>query len=207
MASRPSPVSPDAAVDIVDVITAQHRMVDDLLTQAEQAEPEQAQELLRQVEALLTPHSNAEESFVYPTIAAAAKDEAEQVADSQAEHHHVEGLLQQLLAAQPDAPGFDGLLAAFIGEIRHHVEEEETDLLPVLKSKLGEDERAQLGARFVTETGMDPELLDAVDLRAGEATKDELYEQARELDIAGRSGMSKDELASAVSRAGSPTSR
>lgn len=37
---------------------------------------------------------------------------------------------------------------------------------------------------------------------ADEPTKDELYEQAQELDVEGRSDMNKDELAEAVAEAG-----
>ena len=58
--------------DIVDLIKSQHRQVDELLTEAEQkAEQGQTADipaLLQQVSLLLLPHSQAEESFVYPTI-------------------------------------------------------------------------------------------------------------------------------------------
>ena len=52
--------------DVVELRKAQHRRIDELLTQAEQAEPEQMAALLRQVADLLLPHSEAEESFVIP---------------------------------------------------------------------------------------------------------------------------------------------
>lgn len=199
------PATPAPGPDVVDVIKAQHRVVDSLLEQATNAEPEQAQELLRRVESMLVPHSQAEEGFVYPAIAATAKEEGEEVADGTAEHHHVEGLLTQLLEADPQEPGFDGVLAALVGELRHHVEEEETELLPVLSRKLDDAARAELGARFVAETGVDLRDLDLAAASAGasgsgsdEPTRDELYEQAKQLDVAGRSSMTKDELAEAV---------
>ena len=191
--------------DVVDLIKAQHRRIDELLEQAEKAEPEQMAALLRQVADLLLPHSQAEESFVYPAIKDYDKDEGDEVKDGVAEHHHIEGLLQELLAENPSGPGYDGKLAAMIGELRHHVEEEEQDLLPVLSDQASDEEREELGARFAEVTGH--QLEDKAERGASSraqgsdgdgVTRDELYEQAKKKDIPGRSTMSKDELARAV---------
>jgi iron-sulfur cluster repair protein YtfE (RIC family) len=181
--------------DVVDLIKAQHRRIESLLQQAQDAEPEQMAELLRQVAALLVPHSEAEESFVYPAIRDHAREEAGEVKDGVAEHHHIEDLLRELLAGEPGSPGYDGKLAAMAGELQHHVEEEEQDLLPVLGDKASDAERDDLGARFAEATGQD---LDA--LTEGR-TRDELYQLAKERDISGRSTMSRDELARAVEAA------
>ncbi len=138
--------------DVVELITRQHRLLENLLQQAEQAEPTDLSGLLQQVADLLVPHSRAEESFVYPAVAEYDRGENEQVKDSAAEHHHIEGMLEELLTEDPSGPGYDGLLSAVIGELRHHIEEEEQDLLPVLSQQASEAERAELGARFAEET-------------------------------------------------------
>ena len=149
------------ADDVVDVIKAQHREVDRLLEEA-MSEGSDRAALLRQVSDLLTPHSEAEESFVYPAIREYDESEADEVRDGTAEHHHVE--------------------------------EEEEDLLPVLSEKASDDEREELGARFAEVTGHEGD-----DVRpASELTRDELYRQAREQGVEGRSSMSKEELAQAV---------
>lgn len=190
--------------DVVKVIKEQHRVIDSLLSQAEQ-EGADVRALMQQVADLLKPHSEAEESFVYPTIRQKQADETEMVKDGVAEHHHLEGLLDQLLVEDPEGPGYDGKLAALIGELRHHVEEEEQDLLPVLEKKAGEQEREAMGRRFLEETGQ-------ADVGAGsdagpassgsggsdEPTKAELYDKAKEQEIEGRSSMTKEELKEAV---------
>lgn len=191
--------------DIVDLIKVQHRHMDELLEQAEKAEPDEVLDLLKQVAGLLLPHSEAEESFVYPAIRNYDDSEADEVHDGVAEHHHVEELMQQLLTEEPGGPGYDGKLAAMIGELRHHVEEEEEELLPVLTEKASAEEREELGVRFAEVTGY--QLEDAAERRGaaasaasgdGGATRDELYQQAKEQDVPGRSSMTKDELARAV---------
>jgi hemerythrin superfamily protein len=185
--------------DVVELIKTQHRRIESLLQQAEGAEPEQMSPVLRQLADLLLPHSEAEESFVYPAIREHARSESDEVKDGAAEHHHIEGLLQELLAEDPSTPGYDGKLAAMTGELRHHVEEEEQDLLPVLSEKASDAEREDLGARFAQATGHDQKVGGAA--RGGEVegrSRDELYQEARERDIPGRSAMSKDELARAL---------
>jgi hemerythrin superfamily protein len=165
---------------------------------------------MQKVAALLKPHSEAEESFVYPSIRQKQASETEMVKDGVAEHHHLEGLLDELLTEDPDGPGYDGKLAALIGELRHHVEEEEQDLLPVLSAKAGEKEREAMGRRFLDETGqVGADEASATGSGSGsgaasgdEPTKAELYEKAKEADIEGRSTMTKDELKRAVEGAG-----
>jgi hemerythrin superfamily protein len=188
----------------VKVIKEQHRVIDSLLSQAEQ-EGADVRALMQRVADLLKPHSEAEESFVYPTIRQKQADETEMVKDGVAEHHHLEGLLDQLLVEDPEGPGYDGKLAALIGELRHHVEEEEQDLLPVLQKKAGEQEREAMGRRFLEETGQagGGAGSDAGPASSGpggsdEPTKAELYDKAKEQEIEGRSTMSKEELKEAV---------
>src|SRR3954447_7385855 len=178
--------------DVVELIKAQHGRIDELLAQAEQAEPDQLAALLRQVADLLLPHSEAEESFVYPAIKDYDTSEADEVKDGVAEHHHMEGLLQELLTEDPSGPGYDGKLAAMIGELRHHVEEEEQDLLPVLSEKASDEEREELGVRFAEVTDVQPEEVEV------EVSKAQLYRRAKEQGVSGRSTMSKEELAKAV---------
>jgi hemerythrin superfamily protein len=187
--------------DIVDLIKSQHRQMDELLEQA-QEEGADTKGLLQQVSDMLLPHSEAEESFVYPAIRQHDPEETAEVHDGTAEHHHIEQLMRELLSEDPDGPGYDGKLAAMVGELRHHVEEEEEDLLPVLSEKASDDERAQMGARFAQETGSSDDSR-ANEPREGQETssgptRDELYEKAKEQGIEGRSTMTKDELAKAV---------
>ncbi|MFC4069594.1 hemerythrin domain-containing protein [Actinoplanes subglobosus] len=174
--------------DIVEIIKEQHRQVDELLTRAEEGNEDSAA-LMREVAKLLLPHSEAEESFVYPAIRDLAGEIGEEIKDGAAEHHQVEEMLQNLLRGDDDDPGFDGTIAAIAGELRHHVQEEEQDLLPILTERLDATERAEMGRRFLEATGADMH----------ESTRRELYEKAREQQIPGRSHMNKQELADALS--------
>ena len=188
--------------DVVTLIKSQHREIEELLEQA-QEEDADTLALLRRVAGLLGPHSAAEESFVYPRIAELRPAEADEVHDGTAEHHHAEALLAELLSGRPGEPGYDGKLAALAGELKHHVEEEETELLPVLSDQASDEERERLGEQFAARTGHGDVRPDAksggsAEEASADATKAELYEKAKKADIPGRSSMTKDELAKAI---------
>jgi hemerythrin-like domain-containing protein len=132
---------------VVTLIKEDHRKLEAVFKQLE-SEPEDVRALLEQVAELLIPHSKAEEQVVYPAITSTAPDEREDVQDGIAEHHHVEEVLAQLLSGDPEAPGADGLIAAMIGEVRHHVEEEEEDILPKFVDAASNQQLSELGDRF-----------------------------------------------------------
>jgi hemerythrin-like domain-containing protein len=132
---------------VVTLIKEDHRKLEAVFKQLE-SEPEDVRSLLRQVAELLIPHSKAEEQVVYPAIKATAPDEAEDVEDGIAEHHHVEEVLEGLLSGDPEAPGADGLIAAMIGEVRHHVEEEEEDILPKFLEEASNAQLSELADKF-----------------------------------------------------------
>ncbi|WP_433795307.1 hemerythrin domain-containing protein [Actinoplanes sp. CA-252034] len=179
--------------DIVEIIKEQHRQVEELLTRAEKGDGDSAA-LMQEVARLLLPHSEAEEAFVYPTIRDLATEAGDEVKDGAVEHHQVEEMLQNLLRGDSDDPGYDGTVAAIAGELRHHVREEEEELLPILTERLDDTAREEMGRRFIEATTGE-------DLPSGgdhEATRRELYDKARDQEIPGRSRMNKQELADAV---------
>ena len=133
---------------VVTLIKEDHKKLEAVFKKLESADPADTPPLLKQVEELLVPHSKAEEQVVYPAIKATAPGEEADVDDGIAEHHHVEATLKQLLTMDPDEPGADGLIAAMIGEVRHHVEEEEQEILPAFAKQASNDQLSDLGTKF-----------------------------------------------------------
>jgi len=172
--------------DVVDLIMQDHREVERLFNEL-QTRPEKRPNLVPVLTTLLVAHSRAEEAEVYPAARTEA-DEVEEVAHSQEEHAEAEQLLERLAKTDPNSPEFEKLLAQAMEAINHHVHEEESVVLPGLKERLSDQRRAELGEAFAQSRrqhlGQQP----------GEATKEQMRTQARNLGVAGASGMSKDEL-------------
>jgi hypothetical protein len=133
---------------VITLIKEDHKELESVFKQLEKAEPDAIPGLLQQVAELLIPHSKAEEQVVYPAIKATAPAEKSDVDDGLAEHHHVEETLKELLASDPSAPGVDGLVAAMIGEVRHHVQEEEEEILPAFSKAASNQQLSDLGEKF-----------------------------------------------------------
>ena len=133
---------------VITLIKEDHQKLERVFKKLEAAEAGEIPALLQQVAELLVPHSKAEEQVVYPAIKAVSPQEESDVEDGIAEHHHVAETLRQLLGLDPEEPGIDGLIAAMIGEVRHHVEEEEQQILPRFAKDATNAQLGELGAQF-----------------------------------------------------------
>jgi hemerythrin superfamily protein len=179
--------------DVVDLIMADHREVERLFEELKR-HPEQRPLLVPVVSALLVAHSRAEEAEVYP-VAKSEAGEIEEVAHSQHEHEEAEELLVKLAEADPESPGFDVALKKLVDAVTHHVEEEESTVLPGMKTRLDDARRKELGEAFAASRA------EHLGDRPGEASKAELERQAANAGITGASSMDKAQLAKALKNA------
>jgi hemerythrin superfamily protein len=174
------------AGDVVDLIMQDHREVERLFDELKDS-PEKRPNLLPVLTTLLTAHSRAEESAVYP-VAASEADEADEVAHSQEEHVEADQLLAKLAATDPTSPDFDKVLQNLVDAVSHHVEEEETKVLPGMKVNLSDERRQELGEAFAASRkehlGEQPD----------DITRSQLLQQAKNADVSGVSSLGKDEL-------------
>jgi iron-sulfur cluster repair protein YtfE (RIC family) len=171
-------------LNLLEELERQHRMVEELLTDLEAAEEADAQQtLIAELGSALAEHMEIEETQVYPRL---AELEAELGEEAEVEHRLArEGLAK--LESLVGQPGFGAAVAMLRAGIEHHVEDEEETAFPMLRQAEGGEQGGD-GARS------------AGNGDAGEQSKAELYERAKELNIEGRGSMSKEELARAVER-------
>jgi hemerythrin superfamily protein len=187
-------------MDGVSLILNDHRIVDELFTQYERtSEPERKLGLVAKMIEELSVHADVEERELYPVIRDRLDEGEDLFAHALEEHREAKKVLAELERLPVDDARFDEKVRELISEVRHHVEEEERTHLAQLRGALSEDELLQLGRRLREAKNDAPvrPVLDA-DAVAGDATKGELYERAKELGIGGRSSMTKEELAQAI---------
>lgn len=134
---------------LVDAIVADHRAVQGVFAEIEaSADARHRRDLVEHVIAELVRHSVAEEQYLYPAARTALPD-GDEVADHEiAEHAEAEEVMQELERTDPTDPRFDELVASLIGDVRHHIDEEERDLLPRLRAACGAAELRELGKKF-----------------------------------------------------------
>jgi len=174
------------AGDVVDLIMQDHREVERLFDELKTS-PEKRPNLLPVLTTLLFAHSRAEEAEVYP-VAASEAGEADDVAHSQEEHVEADQLLEKLAGTDPESAAFDKALQDLVDAVTHHVNEEESSVLPGMRARLSEERRLELGEAFAASRkkhlGDQPE----------DMTRDQLLQQARNADVTGVSSLSKDQL-------------
>ncbi|MGN9911514.1 hemerythrin domain-containing protein [Phytohabitans sp. LJ34] len=190
------------ASDAVTLIKNDHRVMERLFERM-RTEKKQRAALVKECIARLSAHSWAEEEKVYPVLVQADPPERGEVYHGVEEHHEAEQLLHKLEEADPNSDRFEAVLSELTEAVLHHVEEEETKILPALAESVDQARLVQLGADFeerrmavLTEHGFG----DAGTRSEGseDLTRDELYERAKAADVPGRSSMTKQELADAV---------
>ncbi|MEV1142759.1 hemerythrin domain-containing protein [Micromonospora sp. NPDC049799] len=135
--------------DVVDVLTADHREVEVLFVELEsrQGTPEHRRHLADVVIAELVRHSVAEEMYVYPTARKALPD-GDQIAEHEiSEHADAERTMKDLESVDPSDARFDELLAHLTSTIRHHIQDEESDLFPRLRAAVAREEMVELAGK------------------------------------------------------------
>jgi hemerythrin superfamily protein len=144
--------------DLVSVIVTDHREVEAVFAELEggQGTPEHRRQLVDHVIAELVRHSVAEEEYMYPAAREALPDGDEMANHELEEHAEAEKLMKELDGLDATDPKFDQLLGKLMQDIRHHVEEEENDLLPRLQEACSAEQLLDLGEKVQQAKKMAP---------------------------------------------------
>lgn len=143
---------------LVETIISDHREVENVFQELESEEgsPDHRRDLVDHVTSELVRHSVAEEQYMYPA-AREVLDDGDEIADHEIEEHSdVEKLLKDLENVDPSDSTFNGLITKVIANVRHHVEEEEQDLLPRLQAACSENQLQDLGEKVEKAKKMAP---------------------------------------------------
>jgi hemerythrin superfamily protein len=93
----------------------------------------------------LSKHAAIEEQLFYPVTRATVADVDDDVLEGLEEHHVVKWLLDELERMDPADERFKAKVTVLIESVRHHVEEEEEDYFPKVRSELGRNDLSDLG--------------------------------------------------------------
>jgi hemerythrin superfamily protein len=173
--------------DVVDLIVQDHRELQRMFTELK-TDPSRRKALAPLMSTLLFAHSRAEESEVYPRARAAGGEE--DVEHSQEEHLVADQLAERLTGLDPESDEFGDVLRQLIDAVTHHLQEEEEDVLPHMRERMSPDELSEIGERFLAARA------EHLGEQPDDMTKSQLEQQARNIDLEGRSSKSKDELKS-----------
>jgi hemerythrin superfamily protein len=133
-------------MDVIDLLTNDHAEVNALFGRFKQSsKPETKQELAKEIVHELSVHAAVEENFVYPLMRAKLENGSEKANHAIEEHQQVKRLLADIEKLDAGSADFDKTMEKVTESVRHHVEEEEGELLPALRSNTSADTREKLG--------------------------------------------------------------
>lgn len=117
--------------EIISMLKADHRKVEDLFAEFESARTSrQRKSLMDKIITELTIHATLEEQIVYPPIMVQEEDGAKEAYE---EHHVVKAILRELSRMDGSEENCKAKVKVLQELVEHHVKEEENELLPKLK--------------------------------------------------------------------------
>ena len=138
-----------APQDALKLLKADHKEVDGWFEDFEDAEGDAAKsELVKKICLALKVHTRIEEEIFYPAARAATGDN-DLLDEATVEHAGAKNLIAQLEGMKPGDDLYDAKVKVLGEQVRHHVEEEESELFPEAKQAkmdliaLGEQMRAR----------------------------------------------------------------
>ena len=142
--------------DAIELLTTDHTEVEQMFTQIESLpEGDARSELVTGVIRELSVHAAIEEQVLYPAMREALPDGDHLVEEAIEEHQQVKETLAAIERA--DSPGErDPLLISLMGNVRHHVDEEETELFPKLRASITTTELQEMGSKLAAAKKLAP---------------------------------------------------
>lgn len=128
----------DTNVDAIEMLTDDHRRVDEMFeayeAAKESADDDEKEQLVVAICVELTVHATVEEEIFYPAARdALADDDGELLDEAEVEHSTVKELVDQLSAMSPAEALYDAKVKVLSEYVKHHVQEEEEKMFPALR--------------------------------------------------------------------------
>jgi hemerythrin superfamily protein len=140
-------------MDAITLLKDDHKAVEALFKRFEKAGDKAYAEKRAVVDRIiesLSKHAAIEEQLFYPVVRATVPDTEDIALESLEEHHIVKWVLSELDTMVPEDERFDAKVTVLIENVRHHVEEEETEFFPKVRDELGRNALSDLGDAMAT---------------------------------------------------------
>jgi len=137
----------DSPSDPVLSLENDHQTVIGLFQSFSAAEPEERTDILRNIVRELSVHAAVEEKEVYPLVREVLPEGDRLADEAEAEHQRMKEILDDLDGADGSDPEVGSQVEALEQELKHHVQEEQSEILQQLRWSLPPAEFTALGER------------------------------------------------------------
>jgi hemerythrin-like domain-containing protein len=137
------------STDAIVMLKAEHKEILRVFREFEKAGDDASTTKARLVDKiieLLTVHTYIENEVMYPRVRELVPALEDDVLESYEEHHVADLLVIELAGMKPTDERFTAKTTVLIENVRHHIDEEESDWFPQVREALGRKVLQQLGA-------------------------------------------------------------
>lgn len=135
---------------MLDVLTADHRAIGDLLRQLERvagSRTEESRRLVRRLIGAMVSHITAEEEFLYPAIRRAVPDGDGLAGHEILEHQRAMEIMRRLERLRASQIDFWPTVHELVAQIRQHERQQALETFPAVRQHVGEEELRALGPK------------------------------------------------------------
>ena len=147
-------------MNALTLLKQDHGNVEELFHRFETAKPDDVEELARVRDLViehLSRHAVVEEQVFYPAIRAKLGDENSfTVLEGLEEHHAAKAMLSELEKLAPTHERFRAKFTVIIENVRHHIEEEENDMFPLVRDNFTVEELNEMGEQMESAKAVAP---------------------------------------------------
>ncbi|MET0578652.1 MAG: hemerythrin domain-containing protein, partial [Ilumatobacteraceae bacterium] len=134
--------------DAIRMLIDDHRQVEELFVRFEKTGAgahKRRQGIVERITEALSVHASVEEEIFYPAARRFVADATDDVLEALEEHHLVKVTLAELETMDPSNERYGAKVTVLIENVRHHVEEEEGELFPTVRTALTKSQLSEIG--------------------------------------------------------------
>jgi iron-sulfur cluster repair protein YtfE (RIC family) len=123
-------------MNALDLLKTDHRVVDMLFMQAQDAPPSKAEAIFTKIRNELEPHAHVEETIFYPKMKKEGNKELQKIIlEGYEEHSQIKKFLFELAKMSAKSETFQPKLKVLVEDTRHHVKEEESEMFSLIEDQ------------------------------------------------------------------------
>jgi iron-sulfur cluster repair protein YtfE (RIC family) len=139
-------------MNAIELLKQDHDKVDKLFQKVEATEESEHAELFEQIKAELEVHTHIEETIFYPKLKEDGDEELTKITlEGVEEHHQAKIFLRELSSLAEDSQKFEPKLKVLMEDVKHHVQEEEGQMFPMIEKQFDAAVLEELGAQLEAE--------------------------------------------------------
>jgi hemerythrin superfamily protein len=135
------------AQNILSLIEAEHRQVEKLFAQVDKANSNELYECFNEIYKALTLHTRSEELVFYPAMREYKATE-KYIEEAAAEHEEAKIILEEIKSLKPTDSKFKTKIKSLEKAVKHHVEEEESEIFKAISECMSDKQLSALGQEF-----------------------------------------------------------